>query len=106
MPAFLLENLLFMMNIGIKNSIQIYMHEILKILIIATCHRIYGFIRECHGIQKSIQRTFCQFNKGILYGKFLGTAQYRMLHNVRNPGTVIRRSSKTDIKHFIVIIIR
>ena len=37
-------------NIGMKYRIQIHVHQILKILVIATCHRIHCFIRISHSI--------------------------------------------------------
>ena len=49
-PSFLTEDFFFFVNIWIKYSIQIHMHQILKILIIATCYRITGFIRISHCI--------------------------------------------------------
>ena len=73
-PAFLLKNFLFFIYIRIKNSIQIHMHQILEILIIAACHRVYGFVRIGHGIQKGIERAFGQFNKRIFYRELFGTA--------------------------------
>ena len=46
------ENLFSFIDIRIKYRIQINMHQILKILIIAAGYRIAGFIRISHGIQE------------------------------------------------------
>ena len=49
-PAFLTEDFFFLIDIGIKNSIQIHMHQVLEILVIAACYRIAGLVRVGHGI--------------------------------------------------------
>ncbi len=50
MPAFLHKYFLLLIDIRIENRVQINMHQILKILVIAACYRIYRFVRIGHGI--------------------------------------------------------
>ena len=50
MPALLAKDFFFTINIRIKDSIQINMHQILEILVIAAGYRIDCFIRISHGI--------------------------------------------------------
>ena len=50
MPAFLPENGFIFINIRVKYGIQIDMHQVLEILVIAACHRVYGLVRIGHGI--------------------------------------------------------
>ena len=71
-PAFLAENLLFFIDIRIKYRIQIYMHQVLEITVIAACHRITGLVRISHGIQECVERAFNQFYKRIFQWKFPG----------------------------------
>ena len=104
-PALLAENFLSFINIGIKHSIQIYMHQILKILVITAGHRIACLIRIGHSIQESIQRSFHQFHKGILKGKFPGTAEDTVLQNVGNACAVFGWCTECYIKYFIFIIV-
>ena len=87
-PSFLAECLVMLINIRIKYRIHIDMHQILKILVIAACHRIYCLIRISHRIQKCIQRTFHKFYKRILHREFFRSAQNRMFHNMWNSCTV------------------
>ena len=54
-PALLAENLLFLVNVRVKNRIQINVHQILEILVITAGYRITGLIRVGHGIQEGIQ---------------------------------------------------
>ena len=50
MPALLLEDLLFLINIRIKNRVQIDVHQVLEIRIVAARDRIHGLIRIGHGV--------------------------------------------------------
>ena len=54
-PALLAENLLLLINVRVKNRIQINVHQILEILVITAGYRITGLIRVGHGIQEGIQ---------------------------------------------------
>ncbi len=83
-PSFLAENLLFLINIRVKNSVQIHMHQVLEILVIAACHRITGLVRVGHGIQEGIQRALYQLYKWILQRKLAGAAQNAVFQNVEH----------------------
>ncbi len=50
MPAFLFENFLFMINVGVQHRIQIHIHQILEVFIITAGHRIHRLVRISHGI--------------------------------------------------------
>ena len=104
-PSLLAEDLFFFVNIRIKNSIQVHMHQILEILIVAACNRIAGFIRIGHCIEKCIKRTLYQLHKRIFQRKLPGTAQHAVLQNVGYAGAVFWRSTKSNIKHLVLIII-
>ena len=54
-PALLAENFLLLVNVRVKNRIQINVHQILEILIITAGYRITCLIRVGHGIQEGIQ---------------------------------------------------
>ena len=50
MPAFLSENRFVFVNIRVKNRIQIDMHQVLEIFVIAAGHGVYSLVRIGHGI--------------------------------------------------------
>ena len=104
-PAFLTEDLLFLVDIRIKYGIEIDMNQILKICIIAARYRINCLIRIGHGIQEGIQGTLGKLNKGILHRKVLRTAKYGMLQDMGNPRAVLWRCPKSNIKYLVLIII-
>ena len=104
-PTFLAECFVILINIWIKYCIHINMHQILKILVIAACHRIYCLVRISHRIQKGVQRSFYQFHKRILGRKLFRATQNSMFHDMWHSGTVRCRCAESDIKYFIFIII-
>ena len=66
MPSFLLQGKFVFINQRIKHRIQIHIHQIVKIFVVAAGHRVHGLIRIRHGIQKSIKGTLHQFHKRFL----------------------------------------
>ena len=56
-PALLTEYLLLVINPRIKYRIEIHVHQIGEVLVIAARHRIYGLVRIGHGIEKGIERA-------------------------------------------------
>ena len=53
-PSFLPENLFMLINIRIQHRVHVYMHQILKILVITAGNRIHCLIRIGHRIKKGI----------------------------------------------------
>ena len=102
-PAFLTEDLFFFVNIRIEYRIQIYMHQILEIPVIAACYRVAGLIRVGHGIKECIKRSFYQLYKRILQRKFPGAAQYAVFQDMSNTCAVFGRCAECNIKNLILI---
>jgi len=50
MPAFLPENGFVFINIRVKYGIQIDMHQVLEIFVVAACNRVYRLIRVGHRV--------------------------------------------------------
>ena len=104
-PALLAENLLLLVNVRVKNRIQINVHQILEILVITAGYRITGLIRVSHGIQEGIQGTLNKLYKWILQREFPGSAQNAVFQYVRNTSAVLRCSTKSNGENLILIII-
>ena len=104
-PALLPEDLFVFINIRMQNCVHIHVHQILKILFITACNRIYCLVRISHRIQKGVQRSFYQFHKRILGRKLFRATQNSMFHDMWHSGTVRCRCAESDIKYFIFIII-
>ena len=94
-----------LIDVRIKNRIHIYMHQILKVFVITACNRIYCLIRIRHCVKKRVKGSLNQFHERIFHRKISRAAQYRMLHDMRNPCAVRRRCPKSDGKHLILIVI-
>ena len=105
MPALLPEDFFVSVDVRIENRIQIDIHQILKIRVIAAGNRVNRLVRICHGIQECIQRSLCQFHKRVLQRKFSGTAEHRVLNNMGYTGRIFRRRPKTDGEYLVFIVI-
>ena len=104
-PAFLPEDFLMLIDVRVEHGIHVDVHQILKILVVAACHRINGLVRIGHGIQEGIQGAFHQFHEGILRREILRAAQDRMLHDMRDSRAVARRCPETDRKYLVVVVL-
>ena len=102
-PSLLHENLWLPVNRRMEHAVQVYIHKILKILVIAAGHRVYGFVRIRHGVQKGIERPLYQLHKRILHGEFLRALQHTVLQNMGQARTVVRRGAESDKKYFVLI---
>ena len=105
MPALLHKDLRVVVDVWMKNSIHINIHQVFKILIVAACHRINRFLRVSHGVQKGVHGTFDKFYKRILERIFVRTAKHGMFNDMRYTGRVLWRCAKSNVEHLIVIII-
>jgi len=102
-PALLLEDV--RVEAGVKNRIQIYIDEVVKILDILTGYRIAGLVRIGHGIEKGFERTLQKLHKGLLQRVFSGAAENRVLQDMGHPGGVRRGGSKSDPEDLVLIVI-
>ena len=105
MPALLLEDLLPVINVGMKYGIQIDIHQIMKILVIAGRYRIDGLVGIGHGVQERIERTLGQLNEGILCGILLRSAENGMLDDMLDPLGIVGGSPETDGEDLVGILI-
>ena len=104
-PAFLAEDFFLFIDGGIEHGIQIHMHQILKILIVAAGHRIHGLVRISHGVQECVQRSLHQLHKRILQREMPGSAQDTVLQNMGHTGAVRRRRPESNIEHLILVVV-
>ncbi len=105
MPSLLAEDSLLVINAGIEHSIQVYMHQVLEVLVIAACQRVQGLVRICHGIQKRVQGSLHQFHKRILHWELPGAAEHGMFQDMGHSGGIPGRCPEPYIEHFVLIII-
>ena len=103
-PAFLAEYILLFIDIGIEYCVQIHVHQILEIRVVAACNRIDRLVRIGHGVEKSVQGSLYKFNKGVLDREIPRSAQHGVLNDMRHAGGIFRGRSKCDVEDFVVIL--
>ena len=104
-PALLHEDFRRLVHRRVKDRIQIDIHEVLEILVIAACHRINRLVRVGHRIQKGVQRALHQLHKGLLQRILARAAKRRMLHDVRDTRIILGRRAERNGKHLVVILV-
>ena len=104
MPSLLAEYVLLPVDIGIKDRVQINVHQVLKIRVIAARNGIDCLVRIGHGIEKCIERPLDELYKRVLDRETSRAAQNSVFDNVRHAGGILRRRAEGDVKDFIVIL--
>ena len=66
MPALLTQGVSVLVEGRIEHSVQIYVHQVMEVLIVAAGNGIHGLIREGHSVQKGVQRTLDEVYEGLL----------------------------------------
>ena len=104
-PALLAEDGLLLIDVGIEHRVQVHMHQILKILVVAAGHGVDRVVRVGHGVQECVQGTFRQFDERILDGELLRAAEHGMLQDMRHAGGILRGGAEADVEHLVFIIV-
>ena len=66
MPALLTQGVFVLVEGRIEHSVQIDVHQVMEVLIVAAGNGIHGLIREGHCVQKGVQRTLDEVYEGLL----------------------------------------
>jgi hypothetical protein len=90
---------------GMKDSIRIDIHQILEILIILTGQHIARAIGIRERIQKGLEGSLEELDKGFFGGILSGSAEDGMFENVGYTGGVGGRGAEGDSEYFVVIIV-
>ena len=105
MPAFLLKDPLFMVDVWMEHRIHVYVHQIRKVPVVAGSHGIDGLVRIGHGIQEGVEGSLGKLHERILQGKTFGAAENGVLQNMGHSRIVLRCCTESDIKHLVLILI-
>lgn len=103
MPSFLFEDVRIQQ--WIKDRIQVNIDKVIEIFMILACNRIASLVRISESVQKGLQRPLKELHKGLFYRVFSGATKYTVLKDVGNTGGVMGRSSKSDSKDLVFIVI-
>ena len=103
-PALLPEDLLLPVQVRVEHRVQIDVHQVPEVRLIAARHRIDGLVRVGHGVQEGVERALHQLHKRIFGGILLRPAEDRVLHDVGHTGGIPRRGPESDGKHLVRII--
>ena len=103
-PALLAQGKGIFGNQGVEYRIQVHIHQIAEVLVVAAGHRIYGLVRVGHGIQERVQGPFHQFHERFLQFVFAAAAQDGMFRDVGHAGIILAGGTEADGKDFVVVL--
>ena len=103
MPPLLHEHLRILTHRWVKHRIQIDIHQILKIAVIAACHGVHRLIGERHRIEERIERALHELHERLLQRILARAAEHGVLHDMRHPRIIDRRRAEADRKHLVVV---
>ena len=103
-PPFLLQDLRVLVDQGLEHRVQVDVHQVGKILVVAAGHRVDGEIAAGHGVEERVQRSLRKDIERALDGEILRTVQHRMLHDVRDAGIVGRRRLEGHAEDLVVVL--
>ena len=102
-PALLPEDTRILDAVRMEHGIEIDIHQVIEILLVAGRHRIHGLIRIGHRVQEGVEGALCKLHKRVLQRKLLRPAQHGVLRDVGHAGAVLRRGAEGDTEDLIVI---
>ena len=97
MPALLHEHLRILAHGWIKDGVEIDIHEVLEILVIATGYRIHRLVRIRHRVEEGVERALDELDERFLERILARAAECRMLHDMRDA-RIIRRRLRKEIE--------
>ena len=102
-PALLLEDTRILDAVRMEHRVEVDIHQMLEVLLVAGGNRIHGLIRIRHRVQEGVEGALCKLHKRILQRKLRRSAQHGVLRDVGHAGAVLRRGAKGDTEDLIVI---
>ena len=102
-PPLLHEHLRILTHCRVKHCIQIDIHQILEIAVVAACHRVHRLIGERHRIEERIERALHELHERLLQRILARAAEYGVLHDMCHPRIIDRRRTEADRKHLVVV---
>ena len=102
-PALLHEHLRVLAHRGIEYRVEIDIHEILEILIVAARDRIHRLVRVRHRIEECIEAAFDELDKRLLERIFARAAKRRVLDDMRDARVIRRRRAERDGEYLVVV---
>ena len=102
-PALLPENFRLVIDCRMQHGIQIDIHQVQEIAVVAAGNRVHRLVGVGHCVQESLHRGFQQIDKRLLDRVFVRPAQHRVFQNMKHAGGVLRYRFKRNRKGFVFI---
>ena len=102
-PALLPEDLRLRIDGRAEDGVQIHADQIHEIRLVPAGDGIHGLVRERKGVEERVQRALHQFDERLLDRIEPGSAEDRVLQDVKNAGIVLRKRGKGDAEGLVFV---
>mmetsp|Transcript_101881 Transcript_101881/g.287458 ORF Transcript_101881/g.287458 Transcript_101881/m.287458 type:complete len:365 (-) Transcript_101881:19-1113(-) len=102
-PPLLRENSGIAHGPGVQHGVEIDVDEVVKILEVATRHRVASTIGKRHRVQERLQARLQELYKGLLEGVLAAAAKDGVLQDVGDAVRVFRRGAEHHAKGLVLV---
>ena len=104
-PALLHEDLRVLAHVRVEDGIEVDVHEVLEVLVVAAGHRVHRLVRIRHRVEEGVERAFDELDERLLERVLARAAERRVLDDVRDARIVDRRRAERDGKDLVVVVV-
>ena len=104
-PALLHEDLRVLAHVRVEDGVEVDVHEVLEVLVVAAGHRVHRLVRIRHRIEEGVERALDELDERLLERVLARAAERRVLNDVRDARIVDRRRTERDREDLIVVIV-
>ena len=90
-PALLHEDLGLFVDGGAEHRVQVDLHQVVEIPIVAAAYGVHRLVRVGHGVQEGLHGALQQIHEGLPDREALGAVEHAVLEDVENAGVVLRQ---------------
>ena len=102
-PALLHEDLGLFVDGGAEHRVQIDLHQVVEIFVVAAAYRVDRLVRVGHGVQEGLHGALQQIHEGLPDGETPGAVEHAVLQNVEYAGVVLRQGLEGDGEGLVLV---
>ena len=93
-PALLHEHLRVLAHVRVEDGVEVDVHEVLEVLVVAAGHRVHRLVGVRHRIEEGIEGALDELDERLLERVLARAAERRVLDDVRDARVVDRRRAE------------
>ena len=102
-PALLHEDLGLFVDGGAEHRVQVDLHQVVEIPVVAAAYGVHRLVRVGHGVQEGLHGALQQIHEGLPDGEALGAVEHAVLEDVENAGVVLRQGLEGNGEGLVLV---